>query len=599
MLRPVRPYRERTKEVPYFKITPTLTLNLYQVLQTNKQHMAQTRADYSGLVGHAADEAWNLLLKAKGAVKRANLFRVASVTAERLKQVHADAAAGNHAAYAGPYAFAPAVQLPESATIASDHEHVSVSSSSVLAEGEDAELLVRATVNERSSPTAHDDDDPLATDVDLPWQEEDDASDGRESPTGSVFDSSADDDDDCYPGSVVGGEERDGGGAFVMDSLDDTSRQGTAPPLERGAFFKPSAVLRERFKPLAKGRTTVGPDVSVDVPVTQCRRLKFTELWRDFVIQNCIPRLAAERFMLDLVRENPEFDIHDMPLTWKTLAKLPKGENHVVRNALIDNREEDPLHKLSGAHEKFRKLCTGPPVIVQYKETARTRPVVRYVDFGVFKRINRVLKDVLKATFPNGDAPECPHLLLELWTDGLSPYQTGVENNVWPNCISIIGVADSPRSNQFRCVPAFARKPLTIGILVSGKKPFHPNLLLKTIVRELILLDPHPRGDRDQELAFEMQKYFTVRLGRLLADTLARALAKNIPSHCSKFFCEVCVSEGFALRPNKLDKQEDPRAKGTGVIIYLCKERNMELREDSKFLEYPDHGGRVRIISTC
>jgi hypothetical protein len=78
-----------------------------------------------------------------------------------------------------------------------------------------------------------------------------------------------------------------------------------------------------------------------------------------------------------------------------------------------------------------------------------------------------------------------------------------------------------------------------------------------------------------------MQRHFTVRLGRLLADTLARALAKNIPSHHHRHFCEMCTSQGY-------------RKRGTGMIIYQCKEHLMNLRTDEKFLEYRDHALRVR-----
>lgn len=334
--------------------------------------------------------------------------------------------------------------------------------------------------------------------------------------------------------------------------------------------------------------------------VAPYRRLMFSEVFRDFIIDSCVPRLRAERFIRTCKQEDVIWDIHTMPSTWKSLAKIPpaphadrrknkkdegpKKVKSVLENVelIIEEGAEENESESETVYNRFLELTGGPPRILKYRMKDRKKPLARYVDFGLIKRIKTILATVLEVTFPDAvDRPKRPHLLLELWTDGLAPFDSGVENCVWPNCITIIGIGEAG-SDHFRYVPARARKPLTIGMLLSGHKPYHSELLLRQVVDELILLDPCPRDDRDEVLAAMIHDLFTARLTRLLADTIARAIAKQIPGTGHTFFCEQCLCQSYTLET-------------TGRIIFVFQVEKMVMREDARFLEYPDHALRVSI----
>lgn len=341
------------------------------------------------------------------------------------------------------------------------------------------------------------------------------------------------------------------------------------------------------------------------------RRLRFSELFRDFVIDAAIPRIRAEAFIRTCKREDCEWDLHKMPTTWRALAKIPRGipnsdtskkaKNLVTRSVVggIDVVTVGETSDATGGDgatglaafnardvvKKYENLTCGPPEILRYTKEVndKKQTVARYVDFGLIRRIKKVLDVVLDVTFPDGDRPDVPQLMLELWTDGLQPFNSGVENNVWPNCVTILAIGETG-TNEFRFVPPRARKPITIGMYFGGRKPYHPELLLREIVNELILLDPCERQDRDNVLAAMIQRDFTARLSRLLADTLARAIAKHIPSHGSTFFCEQCCCQSYKITSK------------TGRIIYVFEVAMMTMRTDDKFLEYEEHGMRVSIL---
>lgn len=95
-------------------------------------------------------------------------------------------------------------------------------------------------------------------------------------------------------------------------------------------------------------------------------------------------------------------------------------------------------------------------------------------------------------------------------------------------------------------------------------------------MEELVLLDYRPRVDRNENVSRKLRSFFTVDLTRLLGDTPARALSKNIKCHHASFFCEKCQSQGC-------------RIGRTGMSIYKVDAMTLDLREDDKFFEYTEH----------
>lgn len=281
------------------------------------------------------------------------------------------------------------------------------------------------------------------------------------------------------------------------------------------------------------------------------RRLKFSEMWRDFVISNNIPRLVGQRFINQLKLEDPEWNIHEMPYSWVTLAKITPKEMKGV--GTIETR----LGRNSKKSEKF-------------------------LDFGLYNMLVKHLDKFVNAAFPNGGKPTIPHVNLEFSTDGAPLCGSGRDNDLWPVCVTPLSVGPTSAyddETQHRRIPTCNRKIITIGYHLGPGKPSHPEKLLRAMVNELKTLDPRPRQGRTPEIDAEndgeqKRSVLTVSLQRGAADMPATSFAKGTYGVMSTFGCDKCEEPGRKF-------------KGTGMSIYAT--TNLKLREDCKFMDYDNH----------
>jgi hypothetical protein len=165
-----------------------------------------------------------------------------------------------------------------------------------------------------------------------------------------------------------------------------------------------------------------------------------------------------------------------------------------------------------------------------------------------------------------------------MWTDGVDFAKTGTMRHCWPIAISVIAVG-SHYQGKHVLVPPEVCKPIMVGLyLGSTGKPENGNILLRQTVDELKVLDPRPRPEehrvKNESTKAAHAANFTVSLARFLADTPARAVAKNIYGHNSLQLCEKCTVEG-------------KRFPGMGTAAFQV--QNLNLRTDDQFEEYLSH----------
>lgn len=386
--------RKLLSEVPYFKVSDTVYLNVFQVLaHTNYRGLGSDK--FKDYFGEEGQRQWRKLCQEGNSNKKNRLIRAAEAVLEDVIRSHS------------------------------------------------AVPSLQSHVQRTSSP--HDSSHHAVVDADV-----DHGTSFEESEPPAISDF----------GDIAAESESLSAPASLSDhALDDDDL------LPETGFVLPSDEVDLAFSS-AHGQS------GLKAVNSRCRRLKFSEMFVDFCVDNCIPRLAAERWIRDLKRENPVFDIDDMPLTWKTLAKLPPDVPDVgVDGGCAELR-----------HQEFSGLMSGPPSIDLYfppnsdPSDKKIKPFARYVNFGLFKRVRRVVFRVLKATYPDvpeEELPACPHLLIELWIDGVSPFKSGTQNAMWPVCIGIHAISGSPDGPKV-LVPARARKPITIGVFMGPRKPKHP-----------------------------------------------------------------------------------------------------------------------------
>lgn len=260
--------------------------------------------------------------------------------------------------------------------------------------------------------------------------------------------------------------------------------------------------------------------------------VKFSELVRDLFIRENIPRYVYERFIRDLKREVPEFDLEDMPLSWETLAKL----------------------------ESFESKELGRIIKIETRVGKRDS---EYVHFGLKATVEKKLPFVLKKMFCEGETPKRPHVVIELWTDGAPLSRTGDFNNFYPLSCCILAVGDGVHFHRApRCI---SRRPFLIGAYLGTNKPDHASDILRKTVDELKELDPNRAGDDPMDLGF------TVSLGRVVGDAPARAFMKDSVGHSAADGCEKCLVLGSKARHtgiNRYSVETKPRRKDEDFLTY-------------------------------
>jgi hypothetical protein len=308
---------------------------------------------------------------------------------------------------------------------------------------------------------------------------------------------------------------------------------------------------------------------------TKKRRLKFSEMWKSFIIENQFPREPVQQFIADLKREDPVWDVQTMPVSWRALAKITKSENEAfgfIQDLSISNDAENT--------NEDNEDDTEEP-------TARSNKVLpnckqQYCHFGLRRTLSKYLDVILAETFPNGKKPSRPHFWIDLWCDGAPLTTTGHLNKFWPVAFSILSVGESV-DGPHTPVPGHIAQPLILGMFLGEKKPTSAYVFLREAVDELKILDPRPRDDRPCVNLCDAVSY-TVSLKRCMADTPARAFMKAIKSHGSLFFCEKCLAMGT-------------KAGGTCTSIYRI--TDLPLRKDADFLKYEEHLQRVSVNLFC
>jgi hypothetical protein len=284
--------------------------------------------------------------------------------------------------------------------------------------------------------------------------------------------------------------------------------------------------------------------------VLKKRKLKFSEAFLDFVCRQNIAKAPAMEWINDMRRENVDFDVEDMPRTWKTLTKPTTDDEleFLVR----------PIHVFSHGGKQ-----------------------AKLVHFGLIRTLRKHLPYIINATFPNpATRPKVPHLRLELWTDGVELCNYGSENDLWPVALTVVSIG-SQHDGEHVYVPPWARKVLMLSLYLGSHKPSQPAPVFREIVDELKLLDPRERGpDRPFHLGnHNVREEFTASLIRFVADHPARCFVKNIKGCQSHGMCEKCTNNGERVHHV------------SGMVIWQVTE--LELRTDELFLTYPNHTKKV------
>jgi hypothetical protein len=279
-------------------------------------------------------------------------------------------------------------------------------------------------------------------------------------------------------------------------------------------------------------------------------RVKWSQLFLDWVINEDIPRDAAMRFVKTMKRElrYMDFDVQTMKNTWRGCTNLyPK---------------------------KLAKL--GPIKKVVEGTTVKSE----YMYLGLEKQIRSRKECVLYSSYkyPEEHHPRVPHFLIELWIDGVDLAKSGRMTNLWPVDCCIVAVGES-HTAQHRHVPAYAAQPFSVAMHLSEGKPENATVLLGDVVKELLKLDP-----REEENAEYIRRAgFSVSLYQFAGDLLAQVLAKSVKGHTSARPCFKCRVFGRRYKEN----EKGPK----GIQIIEIKE--LILREDRLFLKYDQHAHPV------
>jgi hypothetical protein len=295
------------------------------------------------------------------------------------------------------------------------------------------------------------------------------------------------------------------------------------------------------------------------------RQILVSELYDSFILANNISHEKQAQFIRDIKRENAVMDLHNVPESFRHRAKLPKRRRS--QHALIGTTEAE----------------NG-----------------QYYHFGLYAQVKKQLERVMEATFPDGaPRPPVPCIGIDAWTDGTSAAETGEKIHVYPVAMRFIQIGvwdEDPSRRKFVPVPEkLAFMPLAVGVFVGSGEPQHPEVILRKLVYELIMLDPRPREDREQHQSSvetgrlwegRRMTQFTVNLLWFIADTLARRLVKNTRAWNAggDAGCEACTSPGVKFNQR------------TATSRYDMTETGLELRCDERFHLYTSHRGRVSIL---
>jgi hypothetical protein len=293
--------------------------------------------------------------------------------------------------------------------------------------------------------------------------------------------------------------------------------------------------------------------VSSDVDKSFKLPVPFKQLFMDWVISEDIPRAKAMRFIRTLQTElelfgELECDIATMPREWKTMTKL----NTTALNKMA------PVKKVKDSNGSV---------------------VVEYINFGLRKQIAKRLAVVKTAcyNYPAENLPRIPHLLIELWTDGVSLSNSGRLNALWPVDCRIIAIGEDYRS-EHRYVPRKAALPFSVGNYLAEQKPDSGKVILADIVQEVEGLDP--RMSKNEERI--RQAGFSVSLRQFAGDLPALAMVKCVQGHTSGRPCFKCRVKGHKFADVK---------KG----IQIFKIQDLAYRQDEHFLDYYEHAISVSI----
>jgi hypothetical protein len=279
------------------------------------------------------------------------------------------------------------------------------------------------------------------------------------------------------------------------------------------------------------------------------RRLKFSEAFLDFVCRMNIAKAPAMKWINDMRAENVDFDVSEMPRTWKTLTK--------------PTTEDD-----------FEFLQRPIQVFTYPGKKAKV------IHFGLIRTLRKHLPYIMKATFPKGNGPKIPHLRIELWTDGVELCNYGSENDLWPIAMTVVSIG-AQHDGEHVFVPPWARKVLMLSLYLGSHKPSQPAPIFREVVDELKLLDPRERfDDRPTYLGnLNVREEFTASIIRFVADHPARCFVKNILGCQSHSLCEKCTN--FGERVHLI----------SGMVIWQV--TGLNLRTDELFLTYPRHTKQV------
>lgn len=279
-------------------------------------------------------------------------------------------------------------------------------------------------------------------------------------------------------------------------------------------------------------------------------KLKFSEVFMDWVISEDIPREVAMRFIRTLKQEHAEYDLPRMPLCWESLTKLTTA--------------------------KLRRIA---PIMEVVNSKGEVVTDAEYFYLGVRNQIRTRLWRLLAATFPDGSYPRRPHFFVELWTDGVPLNRSGNANELWPVSCSIIAVGENWTSTH-RYVPPSESQPFTVAMYLAPTKPEDGEMILSDVVREILSLDPRDPGNArfiDEDAGF------SVTLRSFAGDLPAIATVKSVYGHTSGRPCFKCRVKGHIIT-------------GVGEGIQIFEIMNFDLREDKHFLQYDEHV--IRVSST-
>lgn len=244
-------------------------------------------------------------------------------------------------------------------------------------------------------------------------------------------------------------------------------------------------------------------------------KIKFSEIFRDWVISEDIPRGKAMRLIKTLKKEHDDglliVDLGDMNVSWEGLTKL--YSKNVRLEAPIKSKYKDGV---PGQKRKIEQQS---------------------VNMKILEQIQLRRPGVIAATFSPRRLPHprVPHFWIELWTDGVEIKKSGELKNLWPISCCFLAVGDSHESTKHH-VPAYAAQPFTVYHHLAGTKPATAEILLREVVNDVLSLDP-----RDPSCSDNIAKWgFSITLYKFSGDSPAQAFVKCVYGHTSTFPCLKC-----------------------------------------------------------